>query len=433
MDKTDAPQHSQTMIDTLILGGGLAGTAAALWLADLGHGSTIVEARPRLGGRAHACPWGDAGLEVDYGGGWIRTDHAEMIGLTKRLDITLIPRAPIIQHSHFRDGMWHADPAEDMAAHEAGLAQLLADAKIMADDTPASRALHAMTLQDYLTHRDLPPSVVREVLAWWSISGSAPPDQVGVNEYLTPKLAKGLLIKLEELALTVQGGASIIPQAAARASGSDVVLGDAVERLEDRGDCVQATLASGRKITARTALVALPVNTLSQIRFTPPLTPAQSRLRKLGHQGAAIKLMIRAKGPSPGHLATGEALGLRWIYADRHLPDGSTLLVAFGLHREVGEPTFAMVQTTMAAAFPSAEVLDFDWHDWINDPFARGTWVSPTLATLPDYGPQHWAMRDRIAFAGSDLYSAEQGWFEGALLTARTAVAALDLCLKQNG
>jgi monoamine oxidase len=290
-----------------------------------------------------------------------------------------------------------------------------------------------MTLQDYLNHRDMPTSVEREVLAWWAISGSAPPDQVGVNEYLTPKLAKGLLVKLEELAFTLQGGASRIPQEAAKASGADVVLGDAAERLEDRGDCVQATLVSGRKITARTALVALPLNTLSQIRFTPPLNPAQSRLQRLGHQGAAIKLLIRAKGPSPGHLATGEAFGLRWIYADRHLPDGSTLLVAFGLHRDVGEPTFATVQAAMAAAFPTAEVLDFDWHDWINDPFARGTWVSPALHSLPDYAAQHWAMQGRIAFAGSDLYSAEQGWFEGALVTARAAVAALDLCLKQNG
>ena len=421
------------MIDTLILGGGLAGTAAALWLADLDRTCTIVEARPRLGGRAHARPWGAAGVAVDYGGGWIRKDHAEMIGLAQRLGLPLSPRAPFTQHSHFRDGMWHAAPAEDMKAHQAGLAQLLTDAAQMADDTPTSRALNAMTLQDYLTHRALPQSVEREVLAWWVLSGSAPPDQVGVNEYLTPKLAKGLLVKLEELAFTVQGGASIIPQEAAKASGADVVLGDAAERLEDRGDCVQATLASGRKITARTALVALPLNTLSQIRVTPPLTPAQSRLRKLGHQGAAIKLMIRAKGPSPGHLATGEAFGLRWIYADRHLPDGSTLLVAFGLYRDVAEPTFATVQAAMAAAFPTAEVLDFDWHDWVNDPFARGTWVSPALHSLPDYAAQHWAMQGRIAFAGSDLYSAEQGWFEGALLTARTAVADLDLCLKQNG
>lgn len=421
------------MIDTLILGGGLAGTAAALWLADLGHTSTIVEARPRLGGRAHARALGDAGVAVDYGGGWIRKDHAQMIGLAQRLGLPLSPRVPITRHSHFRDGMWHAHPAEDMKAHEAGLAQLMADAAQMADDSPASRALHVMTLQDYLTHRAMPPSVEREVLAWWAISGSAPPDQVGVNEYLTPKLAKGLLVKLEELALTVQGGASLIPQAAAKASGADVVLGDAAERLEDRGDCVQATLASGRKITARTALVALPLNTLSQIRFTPPLNPAQSRLQRLGHQGAAVKLMIRAKGPSPGLLATGEALGLRWIFADRHLPDCSTLLIAFGLYRDVGEPTFAKVQAAMAAAFPTAEVLDFDWHDWVNDPFARGTWVSPALNSLPDYAAQYWAMQGRIAFAGSDLYSAEQGWFEGALVTARTAVAALELCLKQNG
>ena len=421
------------MIDTLILGGGLAGTAAALWLADLGRTCTIVEARPRLGGRAHASPWGAAGVAVDYGGGWIRKDHAQMIGLAQRLGLPLSPRAPITQHSHFRNGMWHAAPAEDMKAHQAGLTQLLTDAAQMSDDTPASRALNAMTLQDYLTHRALPASVEREVLAWWALSGSAPPNQVGVNEYLTPKLAKGLLVKLEELAFTVQGGASIIPQEAAKASGADVVLGDAAERLEDRGDCVQATLASGRKITARTALVALPLNTLSQIRFTPPLNPAQSRLRKLGHQGAAIKLMIRAQGPSPGHLATGEALGLRWIYADRHLPDGSTLLVAFGRFQDVGEPTLATVQAAMAAAFPTAEVLDFDWHDWVNDPFARGTWVSPALHSLPDYAAQHWAMQGRIAFAGSDLYSTEQGWFEGALLTARAAVAALDLCLKQNG
>ena len=33
------------MNDTLILGGGLAGTAAALWLADLGRTAPLIEAR----------------------------------------------------------------------------------------------------------------------------------------------------------------------------------------------------------------------------------------------------------------------------------------------------------------------------------------------------------------------------------------------------
>ena len=90
-----------------------------------------------------------------------------------------------------------------------------------------------------------------------------------------------------------------------------------------------------------------------------------------------------------------------------------------------------MVKAALAAAFPGAELVSCDWHDWCADPFAQGTWVSPHLDTLPHYAPEHWAPRGRLAFAGADLYSAEQAWFEGALLTARTAVAALTLRLQK--
>jgi monoamine oxidase len=421
------------MSDTLIIGGGLAGAAAALELADLGHSSLIIEGRGRLGGRAHSRDWGNSGGPVEYGGGWVRKDHVRMLALSKRLGIGLTSRAAITGHSHFRAGHWQADPAEDMAEYAAGLAQVLADAAQMGSDSATARQIHGMTLQDYLDHRALPASVRREVLAWWALSGSGAPDRIGVNEYLTPKLAKGLLVKIEELAFTIDGGVSGLVTAAARASGAEVHFGDAVERLEDQGSMVRATLGSGRVIEARTALVAVPVNALAQIRFVPPLNAAQQNLRASGHQGDALKLLIRARGPKPGHLATGETLGFRWIYADHLLPDGSTLLVAFALRAEVGEPDHATVAAVLEAAFPGAELVDFDWHDWHSDPFARGTWVSPALATLPDYAAEHWGLRGRVAFAGSDLYSAEQGWFEGALLTAQSAVAALDLCLKQDG
>ena len=420
------------MTDTLIIGGGPAGCAAALWLADHGHSAVIVEARARLGGRAHARDWGGSGGPVEYGGGWIRADHAEMTGLAARLGLGLIPRAAIRTHSYFRDGACHHGPADDMAAYSAALDTLQSDAAQMAGDNPLARLIHGMTLTQYLDHRSFPASLRREVLAWWSISGSGDPDLIEANEYVTPKLAKGLLIKLEELAYTIDGGTTALARAAAAASGAAVLLGDAVERLHDDGTCVRATLASGRDVTARTALVAVPLNTLTQIRFSPPLTPPQQALRHGGHAGRALKLLIRAKGPLPGHLATGETAGLRWIYADRMLPDGTTLLIAFGLHDETGDPDTASVRQALSAAFPVAEYVSHDWHDWCADPFARGTWVSPRLASLPDYAAEHWAPRGRLAFAGSDLYSAEQGWFEGALLTARTATAALTARLQKD-
>ena len=424
LDMGTKPRHPAAMTDTLILGGGLAGCAAALWLADHGDSAVIVEARSRLGGRAHSRDWGNAGT-VEYGGGWIRTDHAEMIALATRLDVPLTPRAPITGHRYFRDGTAHPTPAEDMTEYEIAIATLLADAASMSTDNPTSRLIHSLTLSEYLDHRTMPASARREILAWWSISGSGPPDLIGANEYVTEKLAKGLMIKLEELAFTTTTGVASIAVKAAEASGAEILLGDAVERLEDLGDRVRATLASGRKIEAQTALVALPLNALAQIRFSPPLAPPQQDLRRQGQVGRALKLLIRARGPEPGVLATGEAAGIRWIYADRALPDGTTLLIAFGLRDETGEPDHSSVAAVLSAAFPGAQLVDFDWHDWCADPFAQGTWVSPLLSTLSAYDPAHWAPRGRLAFAGADLYSAEQAWMEGALLTARAAVTSL--------
>lgn len=425
------------MTDVLIIGGGLAGCAAALWLADRGRSATIVEARPRLGGRALSRDWDGSGKPVEYGGGWLRRDHHLIRALARRLGIGLDPRANITRHRWFRDGAPVDAPADDMPAHLAGMDILLSDAALLATDSPEAARLHQMTVADYFTHRALPASVRQEFMAWWAISGSGDPTRIAVTELLTPKLAagnrdQGLRIKLEELADTVQGGVMGLVDRTAAASGATLRMGDAVERLSDTQTGITTTLASGQILTARTALVAVPINTLNQIRFSLPLSPPQAALRHVGHAGRAVKLLIRARGVTPGQIATGETAGLRWLYADHLLPDGSTLIMAFGLADEMGEPDANTARRALAAAFPEAQMEGCDWHDWLADPYARGTWVSPDLASLPQYDPAHWAMTGRIAYAGSDHASAEQGWFEGALLTAQTAVASLDQFLSRT-
>lgn len=413
------------MTDVLIIGGGLAGCAAALWLADRGRSAVIVEARPRLGGRALSRDLGDAG-PVEYGGGWLRRDHALIHGLAARLGVAMVPRAPVLTQRWFRDGAPARSPAEDMAAHDAGMAQLAADAALLATDGAEARGLQGLTLTAYFTHRALPLSVQREVLAWWAISGSGDPDGIAATELLTPKLAKGMRVKLEELADTVQGGISALVAATAAKSGAVVHLDATVTAIEAGAEGISASLQDGRVLTARAAIVAVPVNTLGQIRFDPPLSPPQRALAERGHAGRAVKLLIRARGVAPGTLATGETAGLRWIYADHILPDGATLLVGFALAQDMPSPSADAVSRALAAAFPEATFEGFDWHDWCADPFARGTWVSPDLDSLPLYDPAHWAGSPQLAFAGSDHASAEQGWFEGALLTAGAAVARLD-------
>ncbi|MCD2317316.1 FAD-dependent oxidoreductase [Sphingomonas sp. IC-11] len=58
-------------VDVVIVGGGAAGIAAGRWLTDAGRSVLIIEALPRLGGRAHTVLLG--GYPVDLGCGWLHS------------------------------------------------------------------------------------------------------------------------------------------------------------------------------------------------------------------------------------------------------------------------------------------------------------------------------------------------------------------------
>ncbi|MBL9045812.1 MAG: FAD-dependent oxidoreductase [Tabrizicola sp.] len=415
------------MTDVLILGGGLAGTSAALALADRGISSTIIEARGRLGGRAFTRHLtGDAGPPVEFGGGWGTPTQTRLLALTQRLGIGLTPRAPLQIRAHVRGGARHDHPSapNETAAHEAAMARWRDDA--MAADP----AILAMTLSEWFLHRAIPSSAQLEITAWWSISGATDPSLGSVGQLMTAKTAHGFTPKVEELAHTITGGIQGVAEAAARESGATVILSDPAERLTQDVAGVRLTLASGRVLTAKAAIVALPVNALEQVRFEPSLPKPQAHVRRQGHVGRVVKYLIRARGIAPGTLVTGLAQGLRWFWADHLRPDGSTLVVAFALANDAPEPSESQARAAMAEAFPGTEFLSSDWHDWLADPFARGVWVGPRAEDEVLFHPDHWSPFGRIAFAGADIGpGADQGWFEGAIASAESAVTAISKLL----
>ena len=61
------PVHQQERRDVVILGGGIAGIAAALELLDSGRSVTLVEARKFLGGRAFSFSDSATGMDLDNG------------------------------------------------------------------------------------------------------------------------------------------------------------------------------------------------------------------------------------------------------------------------------------------------------------------------------------------------------------------------------
>lgn len=182
-------EHDTGHPDALVVGGGLAGTAAALALADAGLSVTLVESRPRLGGLAfsfrRASAAGD--LTVDngqhvhlrcctaYQGFLRRIGSAHLAPTQPRLDVPVLDarrgrltrlrrtRLPVPLHlAPGLAGYTHLSPGERAAAARAAWALRGLD--------PADPALDELDFASWLRARG---QSARAVHALWELVGLA--------------------------------------------------------------------------------------------------------------------------------------------------------------------------------------------------------------------------------------------------------------------
>ena len=230
--------------------------------------------------------------------------------------------------------------------------------------------------------------------------------------------ASGLLTTLRYA--PAQGWSALALQMAGSA-GVEVRYGAELVAVRQDDAGVELEVAGGATWRAPRAVLALPVNVLPAIAFTPALPVATAEA--LGaNAGRARKLWLRARGVPAGVLAAGRGEGLHWLYADRTLEDGDVLLLGFGYDDGGFDPDArADVERALHAFFPGAELIASDHHDWIADPYARGTWATAPVGGAGLLAPERFPPHGRIAFATSDVATHEAGWIEGALIAGAAA------------
>lgn len=421
------------MRDVVVVGAGLAGAAAALRLGDAGRSVTMIEARGRIGGRAYSRAMEGSADLVELGGSWITEWHHRMQAMAARFGVGLRPTLPVV------DRRWHDGRSlrtdtpvapEQMAGWTAAMQAIQTDSLAMlggAGRWQGENPWAAVSLADYMRAKDLPEEVQREVVAWWTLNGSGDINRINPLDLLHCASHHGGTMQaiLQELTHTIDGGVGTLTGRMIAASGAEVVLGDAVVAVTERGDELALRLSSGAALAARQIVVAVPVNALGTIRFDPALRPAQARLAEEKHPGRAVKMLLRVQGVVPGTLVTGEAEGLRLMFAERALSDGSTLVIGFGLYDQVPDAGFAAMSRAVQRFFPEATLLSHDWHDWVRDPWSSGTWVSHGLGQGALFAGPEWAGTGRMHFATSDIASRESGWFEGAVVAGEAAADAV--------
>ncbi|MEI7598900.1 MAG: FAD-dependent oxidoreductase [Aestuariivirga sp.] len=418
--------------DVIVVGAGLAGAAAARKLAKAGKRVRVIEARDRCGGRGYAKAYAGDGPQLEFGGAWITPWHDRLRALVPEHGMSLRPRHAIANRLWLRDGVLQGNGAaapDDVTAHERAIARVAVDSILLKKgltENEKGEALTGVSFAAYLDRLGCPKSTRDLFSAWWTVSGNGDHHKVAASEFLAScsydnGLAEGMIRFWSD---TVVPGMGVLAERMIAGSGAELILDDPVTQvMQDTGHV--EVVAGSQRHRARACIVALGINQMPRIGFTPWLSDSKTAALAAGHGGRSFKLWIRAEGVPVGTLVTGDGSGIEFAFAER-AENGTTYIVGFGLMQEGNHPADpAWVRSQAAKLFPNARVISHDWHDWVNDPFARGTWVAALAGHEAGLDAANWRPEGRIAFASSDYARAQAGWFEGAVISGEDAADAV--------
>src|ERR1019366_5913628 len=182
------------------------------------------------------------------------------------------------------------------------------------------------------------------------------------------------------------------------------------------GGRVTITAGAGALLAARAAVVAVPLNALAGIEFSPALGEPKRRAIALGQASRGIKLFLRVRGEPRRQNAIRAGHPFGYLDTELLLADGTQLMIGFGGDAQRCNATDRPeLQRQLDAILPGYEVLGATAHDWLADEFSRGTWAIHRPGWYEHHHAAMQAPEGRVMLAGSDLADGWAGFIDGAI------------------
>ena len=422
--------------DFVVIGGGVAGLAAAVELAEhakSGAKVVVLEARTRLGGRVWTRRHAGWPCPIELGAEFVHGRNPELFALAESegLSIVRIPDA----HLEAREGGYFRPIGDVWKRFESLTRRMRAHGpdRSVAEFLDSRRRLSASDrrlLTGLVEGYDAAP-ITRASENALSTAGEEPSDPDERAQYRIVSGYDGVVRALERRA---------------RRAGVRIRLSTVVTDVLWRRERVVVRTARGARVVARRAVITLPIGVLKAppgsrgaIRFDPEPPSLRRTLAGL-EMGEAVRLVVRFReafwrdsfgergeasflhaSPPFRTLWTAAPLEARMLTlwaggpaATRLGEKGLAAALDTGLHELAGlfGTTLARVKRLFLAAHA---------HDWTRDPFSRGAYSYQAVGGAAAPKALARPVENTLFFAGEATQSDESGTVPGAIASGRRA------------
>lgn len=428
--------------DVIIIGAGFAGSAAARQLGEEGKSVLLLDANDRIGGRTWYKEFGDLDHKVEFGGTWVVPEHQPHIKAElDRYGHELVDSPSPTRFAYDIAGVKSTGPFPIPISEWTDFERLITyidtnAARIRFGDEPLGQdGLEDLdcSFEEFIDRANNPSQASREfALAWAGFYFGQYPSKVSALHILSwvagfDNASVGWFTGVSEKFLH---GTSSAIEAIQNDVKGEFRMSVKVASVTQGADGVEVVTTDGETLSAKTAIVATPINTWHDIEFSPALTGAHAAMAGEQQAGQSTKIWVLVDNIAENTYAVGYDTKIKWLATEYQIEQGQ-LMVGFGCDPDVLDvDDHEAVKAAVLELLPDANIVAVDAHSWNNDENAQGTWMAYRPGQVMKHSRALQETVGRITFAGSDLASGWAGWMDGALESGKRAAGQISEMLR---